>query len=107
MMMASDWLGIAAADYGDKGEHLPVVSYLNDLSLEENNPFKDDDDFDFKYDKKKSFVSLVTADLTDYVEQGRLVKKTLSIPMWADKAAKKNRINFSQTLTEAIIEKLA
>lgn len=34
------------------------------------------------------------------------VKKTLTIPVWLDILAKKNDINFSATLTEAIKQKL-
>jgi ABC-type nitrate/sulfonate/bicarbonate transport system substrate-binding protein len=32
-----------------------------------------------------------------------LIKKTLTIPKWADKAGKKLGLNFSKTLTDAIL----
>ena len=34
-------------------------------------------------------------------------KKTLTIPLWLDLLAKENNINFSETLTEALKEKLS
>jgi len=105
MYMASDWLGIMVADYIEKDDELPIPFNINDLSLESNNPFKDDKDFNFVYDKDKSFISLVSVDLTDYVEMNEPVKKTLTIPKWADKWGKKLGLNFSQTLTEAILSK--
>lgn len=36
----------------------------------------------------------------------KAVKKTLTIPAWLDEIAKNNRINYSQTLQQALIEKL-
>ncbi|MCL2321398.1 MAG: type II toxin-antitoxin system HicB family antitoxin [Oscillospiraceae bacterium] len=103
MYMASDWLGIVIADFLEREETLPTPSNLKELSLEANNPFKDDDDF--SYNPDKSIITLVSVDITEYIEQDTLVKKTLTIPLWADKAAKKFGLNFSQTLTEAIFQK--
>jgi hypothetical protein len=36
-----------------------------------------------------------------------LIKKTLTIPSWLNKAAEKKQINFSSTLRDALIEKIA
>lgn len=36
----------------------------------------------------------------------KAVKKTLTIPAWLDELAKENRINYSQTLQQALIDKL-
>jgi len=103
--MASDWLGIQIAHYFESDEVPPSPSSVNDLSPGNNNPFKDDADFDFKYDKEKSFVTLVSVDLKEYLSANELVKKTLTIPRWAEKRGKELRLNFSQTLTEAIVNK--
>ncbi|MDR2834109.1 MAG: type II toxin-antitoxin system HicB family antitoxin [Streptococcaceae bacterium] len=103
--MASDWLGIMIADYIEKGENPPIPSNINDLSPEKNNPFKDDTEFYFNYDPEKSFVTLVSVDLKDYLDNDKPVKKTLTIPKWADRLGKELQLNFSQTLTEAIAEK--
>ncbi len=55
------------------------------------------------------FVSLVYIDIdrlrADHEE--KLVKKTLTIPSWLNKAAEKKNINFSATLKDALLEKIA
>ena len=95
--MGSDWLGIEAADILERGENLPKPSNLNEIEL--------DKDMEFSYDKEKSFVSLVSVDVSEYMGQDELVKKTLSIPRWADRRGKELALNFSKALTEAILEK--
>ncbi|HBF73731.1 MAG TPA: hypothetical protein DDW71_00525 [Lactobacillus sp.] len=104
MAMAADWLGIMVADSLENGRDLPTVSFINDLSLDGNNPFKDDPEMDLNYDPKKSFMSMVTVDLSDYLNANKTIKKTLTIPSWADKLGRKMKINFSETLTNAIAE---
>jgi hypothetical protein len=37
----------------------------------------------------------------------RIREKTLTIPSWLNKAAERKNINFSATLKEALIEKIA
>ena len=105
MYMASDWLGLTVGSDIDEGRKLPEPTNINLLDLEKDNPFKDEQDFQFIYDKEKSFISLVTVDLKEYIGLDEPVKKTLTIPLWADKLGKEKGINFSQTLTEAILEK--
>jgi predicted RNase H-like HicB family nuclease len=105
MEMASDWLGIHAAHYFEQNEVPPKPSSINNLSPEKNNPFKHDEEYDFIYDKEKTFVTLVAVDLKDYLGINEPVKKTLTIPKWADKRGKDLKLNFSQTLTEAIVNK--
>lgn len=101
--MASDWLGIAIADFIENGEEPPQPSTISSLTLETANPFKDDDEFN--YDPSQSFISMVTVNIDEYLGQQEPVKKTLTIPKWADKLGKDMELNFSQTLTEAIVEK--
>ncbi|MGT2802318.1 Predicted nuclease of the RNAse H fold, HicB family [Streptococcus henryi] len=105
MAMASDYLGIMLADLIEKGENLPKASNINSLTFENADPFKGDDDFPLVYDANKSFISLVMVDVAGYLGQDEPVKKTLTIPKWADKLGKEMSLNFSQTLTEAIAEK--
>lgn len=101
MYMASDWLGINVADYLQNNRDLPKASNIKDLSLASNNPFPDE----LTYDQGKSFISMVLVDLSDYLNADKPIKKTLTIPKWADKAGKELKLNFSQTLTDAITEK--
>lgn len=102
MKMAADWLGIESADDLDNGRQLPEPSNLNDVSLVDDNPFKQDPDFTLTYDPQQSFASMVSVDLTQYLHHDQPVKKTLTIPKWADTMGKKKKVNFSQLLTEAI-----
>lgn len=105
MEMASDYLGILLADDIEAERELPEPSLISNLSLEENNPFKNDPDFTLVYDSEKSFISMVAVDLSDYLGSNDSIKKTLTIPRWADKLGSDLHLNFSKTLTEAILQK--
>lgn len=104
MSMASDYLGVLLSHYVEAGDKLPSQSNIKDISIENDYPFKGDEELDGHYDLEKSFVSMVVVDLTEYLESDKLVKKTLAIPKWANDIAVKRNINFSQLLTNAIAE---
>ena len=60
-------------------------------------------------DDESGFVSMLYVDL-DLLKQNHdetPVKKTLTIPSWLNHAAERKNINFSATLKDALIEKLA
>ena len=105
MAMASDWLGINLADYIENGREIPTPTPINALSLASNNPFQDDEDIDLVYDPGKSFISMVMVDVAEYLGSQEPVKKTLTIPRWADTLGRDLGLNFSQTLTDAIADK--
>ena len=105
MAMASDWLGINLADYIENGREIPTPTPINALSLASNNPFQDDEDRDLVYDPSKSFISMVMVDVAEYLGSQEPVKKTLTIPRWADTLGRDLGLNFSQTLTDAIADK--
>jgi len=88
MEMASDALGIMLGDLIDRGETVPTPTAIKDLVVSEN-----------------QFATLVSVDLSEYVGSTNPVKKTLTIPQWADKLGKDLHLNFSQTLTDAILSK--
>ena len=50
------------------------------------------------------FVSLLTLDMDAYAEKygEKAVRKNLTIPAWLNTFAEKQRVNFSQVLTEAL-----
>lgn len=102
---ASDLLGINIADDIEQGREIPKPSDINSLSLINNNPFKDDEDFDSTFDISKSFISIVSVDVSDYLGSQEPVKKTLTIPTWADRLGREMNLNFSKTLTDAIADK--
>ncbi|MSE21910.1 type II toxin-antitoxin system HicB family antitoxin, partial [Lactobacillus parabuchneri] len=87
----------------DNDQQLPKPSNLNDISLINDDPFKQDPDFTLTYDPKKSFTSMVSVDLNKYLHSNQPVKKTLTIPKWADALGKEKKVNFSKLLTEAIL----
>ena len=105
MAMASDWLGINLADYIENRREIPTPSDINALSLVDNNPFLDDEDIELVYDPSKSFASMVMVDVAEYLGSQEPVKKTLTIPRWADNLGRELGLNFSQTLTDAIADK--
>ena len=89
--MAEDCLGLVLSYYQDEGKKPPKPSTPDKISL------KDDD-----------ILVMVSVDLLWYEKKlkSKSIKKTLSIPEWLNDEAVKNKINFSQTLQEALIEKL-
>lgn len=105
IVMASDYLGIVISDLIENNQEVPKPSNINQLSLEANNPFKDDPDMDLNFDPDKSFISMVTVDVSQYLGDQEPVKKTLTIPKWADRLGKELHLNFSKTLTDAIADK--
>lgn len=75
-------------------EEIPQASKIEDIELENKNGFKtllllDIDQYTQKYGSKQS------------------VKKTLTIPSWLNKRAEKIGVNFSQTLQDALLNKIA
>ncbi|EIR3695384.1 hypothetical protein LWX64_002607 [Enterococcus faecalis] len=61
---------------------------------------------DVEYNKETQFVTLVTVDLSDYLQDTKVDKKTIKIPHWLNVRAEKEVINFLRTMKEALIEKL-
>lgn len=86
--MAQDALGLAIYDQ----ESHPKATIPKDIILE------NDDDF----------ILMVTLDLAEYRRKNhaKTIRKNTSIPEWLNVIAEKENINFSQTLTEALKEKL-
>ena len=93
MRMAADAAAGRILSMLDDGEKLP----------EPSNPKR------VKPNKAKGFVSLVFIDLDKLKvnHENKLIKKTLTIPSWLNKAAEKKSINFSATLKDALLEKIA
>lgn len=60
-----------------------------------------------KVDKPK-IATLVTVNISKYKRENddRVVKKTLTIPNYLNELGKKDKINFSQVLTDALKQKL-
>ncbi|EAD0738578.1 HicB family protein [Listeria monocytogenes] len=63
---------------------------------------------DIVLDNDGDFVLAITLDLSEYrwKNHAKTIRKNTSIPEWLNVIAEKENINFSQTLTEALKEKL-
>ena len=59
-------------------------------------------------DFEKGFVSLIDLDMTEYKRktEKRAVKRTVSLPLWLDTMAQDAGLNFSQTIQDALKERL-
>jgi predicted RNase H-like HicB family nuclease len=93
MYMATDCIGGWIIEELEQGGTVPKASMVNGIVP----------------DEEGGFVSLVYIDL-DAVKanyDSTPVKKTLEIPSWLNYAAEKHNINFSSTLKDALLEKLA
>ena len=89
--MAQDVLCMTLYWIVQDGKAAPKVSDIRSVKTEAN-----------------EFVSLVSCD-TDFYRrfyESKAVKKTLSIPSWLNAMAEKQKINFSQTLQEALKSQL-
>ena len=103
MAMAIDCLAGYLYDNKESGIKTSEPSNINDIDpMEHYKQFNPDGDV------KECFVSYVSVDVEEYAKLhfNKPVKKTLSIPMWLNRLAIKNNINFSKVLKEALIEKL-
>lgn len=89
--MASDALGLCITEKMRDKEELPKPSNLDGLQISE-----------------EYFIVVIAFDLEDYRRQNnsKAVKKTLSIPEWLNEEALQRNINFSQTLQEALVQRI-
>ena len=88
---AQEYLALQIMDHED--DHTPVP--------EESLP----DDFHLGAGQKLDYVNLWMPYHRSKVQEV-YVKKTLTIPSWLDVLAKRNKINFSETLTQALKTKM-
>ncbi|WP_206858904.1 type II toxin-antitoxin system HicB family antitoxin [Candidatus Enterococcus mangumiae] len=86
--MAEEVLGMVLADYIEHGDSLPKPTPINQISIETD-----------------SFTTLIRVDVAKYLKDTESIKKTLTIPRWADTLGKRAGINFSVLLTESIANK--
>ena len=89
--MAEDALALMLVHIEDKKETIPTPSERTSISLDTN-----------------QFISYICCDTIQYrrLLNNRAVKKTLSIPEWLNESATAAGLNFSQTLQEALMQKL-
>ena len=88
VIMAQSALGLALYERAQ----MPPASSPKDIHLESD----------------KDFVVMISLDLNEYRRKNhaKIVRKNTSIPEWLNILAEKENINFSQTLTDALKQKL-
>ena len=101
MNMAVDCLAGYLYSLKNDGEQAPAASAMGDISLEVVARELD-------ADTNGSFVNMVSVDVAEYAKEHfeKSVRKTLTIPAWLNAAAQEKKINFSQTLQEALLTKI-
>ena len=101
MNMAVDCLAGYLYTIKKDGDQFPPASVMGDVSLESVAKELD-------ADTSGAFVNMVSVDVTEYAREHfeKSVRKTLTIPAWLNAAAQERKINFSQTLQEALLAKL-
>ncbi|NBJ47238.1 HicB family protein [Enterococcus faecalis] len=87
MEMAEEVLGLVLADYIEHGDSLPKATPVDQVKHDE-----------------QSFVTLIRVDIEKYFKDVTMVKKTLTIPKWADDLGARAGINFSRILTNSIAD---
>lgn len=102
MEMAQDYIGTYLYDDFINKNELPKASNIDDIEIKIGN---DEKEF---YIPNQSFKSYVSLDMQKYVKESKnqIVRKNVSIPSWLNEMAKKNNINFSNTLQKALKQEL-
>ena len=97
--MASDYLGGWLDEYYKDGKEFPTTRDIKDLENEE-------EEFSVK---EASFVSLVGVDMLEYARKSEVktIRRNVSIPSYLNELAKRNNINVSQLLQEALKEEFS
>lgn len=89
--MAQDYVNLKVIELEDNSIEVPQATDINKIEHD-----------------AATIVTLVAIDTVQYRQENtsQPVKKTLTIPMWLNKKAERNNINFSKTLQNALIEQL-
>ncbi|MCL1875147.1 MAG: type II toxin-antitoxin system HicB family antitoxin [Synergistaceae bacterium] len=88
--MAREALAGCICSMQQRNEAIPVASPLEDVQC------------------KDGFVSLIDLDMFEYKRktENRAIKRTVSLPLWLDTMAQNAGLNFSQTIQDALKERL-
>ena len=87
---AGEALGLYAESVLERGLKLPEATKANNISAT----------------GKNSFLMVIYCDLNKYMNDTKAVKKTLTIPNWLNERAMRSNITFSETLKNALIDKV-
>lgn len=103
MEMAVDCLAGYLYSCQKDGEQVPLPSKMSDID-----PVAIAKELDPDATNCESFVNMVSVDVAAYAKEHfeKSVKKTITIPAWLNALALEHDVNFSQTLQDALKEKL-
>lgn len=103
MEMAVDCLAGYLYSCQKDGEEIPPPSKLSDID-----PVAIAKELTPEAPECESFVNMVSVDVAAYAKEHfeKSVKKTITIPAWLNTLALEHDVNFSQTLQDALKEKL-
>ena len=101
MNMAVECLAGYLYSLKNDGKQAPAASAMGDVPL-------DAIARELDADTNGAFVNMVSEDVAEYAKEHfeKSVRKTLTIPAWLNAAAQEKKINFSQTLQEALLAKI-
>jgi predicted RNase H-like HicB family nuclease len=102
MTMAVDCLAGRIHWLKQDGDPIPKPSPMDSIDLTAVSK-------ELEIEPAEAFVNMVSVDVEIYAKEhfNKSVRKTLTIPAWLNTAASEMGINFSQTLQEALINKLS
>lgn len=105
MYMAQDLIAGLILDEIENGKKIPASSKIEDVTFEELEDNLDIENWDYV----SKFKTYILVDISTFAEKWgkELVKKTVNIPKWVNTRAEELKINFSKTLEEALLEKIA
>lgn len=104
MQMAEDLIAGLILDEIEAGKKLPKASKIEDVSFEELEATLEMEDWEYV----SKFKTYVVVDIGIFAEKygKELIKKTVNIPKWINTKAEEQKINFSKTLEEALLQKI-
>lgn len=85
---AREMLESVLATYIDEELNMPKTSNITTLSV------------------KDGFVSMIQAALTPFIRNNKAVRKNVTVPEWLVRLADREKINYSEVLTQALETKL-
>ena len=106
--MSTDYLGMNLLDYYKGNKELPKATSLEGLNIKLYIKELFDDEKEVEEALKNSFKSLVGLDFQKYLKEVNVksIRKNVTIPSWLNEVAKRNNINFSKVLQEALEREL-
>ncbi|WP_311678595.1 type II toxin-antitoxin system HicB family antitoxin [Sneathia vaginalis] len=105
--MSTEFLGIQLNDYYEEHKEFPTPLDINKIDVEEFMK-KELNSTDEEIKNAKYFKTLVPIDYYRFLKLSdkKIIRKNVSIPRWLNKIGKRNNINFSKVLKEALMKEL-